>query len=420
MNADTVQAGNPLTLADPSLFACPYAIYERMRAESPVYWDATVGMYVVTGADEVDQVLRNHADYSSVPDPRIMAFYSNAPEVMALYRDEGGWAPMSTLVTTDPPDHRRYRALVEKAVGASNVRRLRESVLTIVNELIDSCIDDGCVDLQAHVAQRLPLFVICDMLGMPRDQAAVLQSMAEATTKLADASMLTPEEVMDGHRTQIRGQKLFHEHIELRQREPREDLLSQLVHARLPTGESLDEREIHSVIQALLVGGNDTTPGAIGNAMLLLARDPALQARLRADPALVPAFSEEALRLESPVAGMFRRTTRELVLAGVTLPANATLALRYAAANRDAAAFERPTEIDLARPRIRNHYAFGGGIHYCVGNILARMELTVAIEQLLLRLDNMALNPLDHEVRYVPKLIVRSLQSLPVSFTRRG
>jgi cytochrome P450 len=420
MNSTPTNTPLPLTLADPALFANPHAIYDRMRAISPVYWDATAGMYVVTAADEVDQVLRNHADFSSVPDSRIMAFYSNAPEVISLYQDAGAWAPMSTLVTTDPPDHRRYRALVEKAVGASNVRRLRESVLVIVNELIGGFIDDGKVDLQAQVAQRLPLFVICDLLGMPREQAGVLQEMAEATTKLADASLLSPQEILDGHRTQIQGQKVFHEQIERRRAEPSDDLLSQLVHARLPTGEALNEREIHSVIQALLVGGNDTTPGAIGNAMLLLANNEPLQARLRAEPALVPAFAEEALRIESPVAGMFRRTTREVVLGGVTLPANATLAIRFAAANRDAALFERPNDIDLDRKRIRNHFAFGGGIHYCVGNILARMEVAVAIEQLLLRMDSIELDPPDHAVRYVPKLIVRSLQALPVSFRRRS
>ncbi len=413
------EARAPATLADPEIYQCPYKVYDRLRAEAPVYLDPVIGLYVVTGAEEMKHILNNHQDYSSVPDTRVMAFYSNAPEILELYEREGGWPPMSTLVTSDPPEHRRYRALVEKAVGAGSVRDLRENVGRIVNEFIDGFVDQGSVDLQSAISLRLPVTVIGDLLGLPRELGGVLQSMAESTTKLADGTRLTPEEILEGHRAQIRGQKVFHEYLERYRKSPADNLLSQLLYARLDTGESLSEREIHSVIQALLVGGNDTTPGAIGNSMLLLARDPALQARLRGDPKLIPAFAEESLRLESPVQGLYRRTLREVVLGGVTIPENATLTIRYAAANRDEKTFERPTELLLDRKGIRNHFAFGGGIHYCVGNILARMELIVTVEALLNRLDEIALDPPDFVVRYVPKLVVRNPEALPVTFKKR-
>ncbi|WP_428313009.1 cytochrome P450 [Hydrocarboniphaga sp.] len=409
----------PLTLADPQVFQCPYPLYERLRAEAPVYLDPVIGLYLVTGAAEMKEVLHNHVDYSSVPDTRIMAFYSNAPEILELYEKHGGWAPMSTLVTSDPPEHRRYRALVEKAVGASNVRQLRESVTKIINELIDDFIDEPKVDLQKMVSLRLPVFVIGDMLGMPRELKDTLQAMPEATTQLADASLLSPQQIVEGHLTLIRGQKVFHEYIERYRAAPENNLLSNLVHARLDTGEFLSEREIHSVIQALLVGGNDTTPGAIGNSMVILARDAALQQKLRANPSLIANFAEESMRLESPVQGLFRRTTRQMVLGGVTIPEGATLAMRYAAANRDEKVFEHPTELDLERKGIRNHFAFGGGIHYCVGNILARMELTVAVEELLRRMDNIVMDPPDFNVTYLPKIVVRNPESIPVTFTKR-
>jgi cytochrome P450 len=410
----------PATLADPDIHQCPYKIYDRLRVEAPVYLDPVIGLYVVTGAAEMKHILNNHQDYSSVPDTRVMAFYSNAPEIMALYEQEGGWAPMSTLVTTDPPEHRRYRALVEKAVGAANVRELRENVTRIMNEFIDDFVALGKVDIQAAISMRLPVTVIGDMLGMPREYGGVLQSMAESTTKLADGTRLTPEEILEGHRAQIRGQKIFHEYLESYRKQPAENLLSHLLYARLDTGESLSEREIHSVIQALLVGGNDTTPGAIGNSILLLARDAALQSKLRAEPKLIAAFCEESMRLESPVQGLYRRTLREVVLSGVTIPENATITIRYAAANRDEKVFERPNELDLERKGIRNHFAFGGGIHYCVGNILARMEMNVAIEELLRRLDNIALDPPEYEVRYVPKLVVRNPEAMPITFKQRA
>jgi cytochrome P450 len=414
------QAREPATLANPDFYQNPYPVYDRLRAEAPVYLDPVIGLYVVTGAEEMKQVLNNHQDFSSVPDTRVMAFYSNAPEILEIYEKEGGWAPMSTLVTSDPPEHKRYRALVEKAVGAASVRNLRDNVSRVVNEFIDEFIDQPKVDIQAAISMRLPVAVIGDLLGMPRHLAGVLQSMAESTTKLADGTRLTQEEIVEGHRTQIRGQKVFHEYLERYRQTPADNLLSHLLYARLDTGESLSEREIHSVVQALLVGGNDTTPGAIGNSLLFLARDATLQAQLRADPKLIPAFVEESMRLESPVQGLYRRTVREVTLGGVTLPENATLTIRYAAANRDEKVFERPTELDLNRKGIRNHFAFGGGIHYCVGNILARMEVTVTVEEILRRLDAIALDPPDFNVQYVPKLVVRNPESLPMTFRRRA
>lgn len=411
---------SPPTLADPAVFASPYATYDRMREQGGVYFDPVLQMYVVVGAAELEEILLNHEDFSSVPDTRVMAFYSNAADILEIYEKEGGYPPMSTLVTTDPPDHRRYRALVEKAVGAANVRQLRAMALKVANELVDTFAARGRADLQEEFAVRMPLHVIGDVLGVPRSIAGVLRSMGEATTKLAEASRLTQDEIHEGHRTQIRGQKVFQQYIDRYRAEPQDNLLSKLVHVRLDNGDSLTERELHSVIQALLVGGNDTTPGGIGNCALMLARDPALQSKLRADPSLVSAFVEEAMRLESPVQGLFRRTVRDVTIGGVKIPADSTVIVRYAAANRDPKAFDRPNELDLHREKIRGHHAFGYGIHYCVGNILARMEVNVATEVLLSRLDDLRLDPPDHVVTYVPKLVVRNPASLPMTFRARA
>lgn len=414
-----MNAPSPPTLADPQVFDSPYPIYDRMREQAGVYLDPVLGLHVVVGAKELEEVLLNHQDYSSVPDTRVMAFYSNASDIMALYEKEGGYAPMSTLVTTDPPDHRRYRALVEKAVSASSVRQLRNTVSGVANELVNAFASKGRVDLQEALAVRLPLFVIADVLGVPREISDTLRAMGEATTKLADATRLTPDEIMEGHMTQIRGQKIFQPYIEKYRAAPAENLLSHLVHVKAESGESLSDRELHSVIQALLVGGNDTTPGGIGNCALMLARDAKLQSQLRADPSLIPNFVEEAMRLESPVQGLFRRSVRDVVLGGVAIPANSTLVVRFAAANRDPKAFPNPNTFDMHREKVRGHHAFGFGIHYCVGNILARMEVNVAMEVLLARVEDIRLDPPDFQVRYVPKIVVRNPESLPVTFRAR-
>jgi cytochrome P450 len=154
----------------------------------------------------------------------------------------------------------------------------------------------------------------------------------------------------------------------------------------------------------------------LGNTLLILMRQPDYQVRLRADPGLVPRFVEESLRLESPVQGLYRRATRDTLLDGVKIPAGSMLNMRYGAANRDEIVYSHATDVDLDRKGIRNHLAFGSGIHYCAGSILARLEVTTAVQRILSRMRNIRLDPPEFEVRYVEKLAVRSPVALPIAF----
>jgi cytochrome P450 len=364
MNDET---NTPLTLKTTAVFECPYPLYDRIRASGPVFYDPELDIFVVARQDVAKEVLADWQLFSNEPDVSVQAIYANDSEVLALYEREGGFAPRLTLPVADPPVHRRHRALLEKALGAANVQRMKAAVAVRIDEIMDAFIARGHADYVKEFSLRLPVSIQADLLGMSHDHLAVMLEMADSTVRLNDGRALSRDEIIECHRVQIRGQKIFQPFIERYRRAPQDNLLSHLVNAVLDNGESLTDAEVHGIIQVLLVGGNDTTVGALSSCMLFLARDPSLQERLRSTPSLIAAFVEEALRLESPVQGLWRRATRDTELHGIPIPAGAMINMRYGAINRDENAYACAAEMNLQRPGIRNHSAFGGGIHYCAG-----------------------------------------------------
>ena len=204
----------------------------------------------------------------------------------------------------------------------------------------------------------------------------------------------------------------------------RDDMISDLVHARIddPENPELSPMELFQCIRGLLVAGNETTTTAIGNGMLTLTRNAGLIEKLLAaegDDRVFSRMTEEILRLESPVQGLPRVTTEDTALGGMTIPKGSLVFLGYASANRDDAKFESADDFSLERKNVGHHLAFGSGIHRCIGAMLARMEIKVSMRQIIRRLDNIKLAVPENELAYAPSMIVRSLVSLPVTFTRR-
>jgi cytochrome P450 len=265
----------------------------------------------------------------------------------------------------------------------------------------------------------LPLYVIADLLGVPREHEVLLHRLADSTTTLGDGLLRTREEIFELHRVQIQGQKVFQKLFEEYRAVPQDNMLSYLIHSKFADGSPLSDHQLHSLMQLFLVGGNDTSPGALGNGMLLLARDQALQARIQAEPGLIGPFVEEALRFESPVSGLYRFVTEEVVLAGVSLPAGAIVSCRLNAANRDPAQFGNPDVLDVERKGARSHLAFGAGIHYCVGVNLGRAEVNIGWQVLLDRLEHIRLQDPGFRPSYQDKLVVRNPISIPIAFNRR-
>lgn len=368
------------SFADPNVQRCPFPHYDRLRDEAPVYLDESTGIYVLTRYDDVVEVLKDHARFSS----QTGLVQTRASEaVQKLYAQEG-WAPVPTLLNNDPPDHRKYRALVDRTFSLARVRALEVYVRENVSNLLDKAIRHGAeIEMIGEFAIRLPLIVISDLAGMPREMNDQMILWADAGVE-STSPVLTPERELELARHTIEFQKYFIKRAaELRER-PDNTIYSAMIHDGVE-GRPASEAELVSMMQILMVAGYETTTSALGSAISRLAVQPELAAELRTRPDQIPAFVEEILRIYSPLQGLFRKTTEDVQMHGVLIPKGSILMPRYGAANRDPEKFVHPEQIDLQRENAKRNVAFGYGVHHCVGNVLARAEIRIAVEEILRR-----------------------------------
>jgi cytochrome P450 len=317
------------------------------------------------------------------------------------------------MISTDPPDHTQLRSLVNKAFTPRMIAGLEPRIRRITDELLDTSLVDGRFDLTGDLAIPLPVTVIAELLGVEPERR-------EDFKRWSDAFIGTGSDSMDREQYQAHNDRAFAEFtayfgqmVERRRRDRRNDLISALVIAQEDRN-ALSTEDILWFCLLLLVAGNETTTNLISNSMLALTERPEHLARLTADPGLIPSMVEEALRYDSPVQGLFRTTTRDVAVAGTTIPADRKVLLLYASANRDGAQFPEPDRFDITRSP-NNHLAFGYGIHFCLGAPLARLEARVAWETLLRRTRNLRADPDRPPVR-VDNIIVRGLESFPMLY----
>ncbi len=313
------------------------------------------------------------------------------------------------MLDLDAPDHTRLRSLVHKAFTPRLVENLAQRVQSLADELIDSALPKGRMDLINDFALPLPATVIAEMLGVPAADQVRFHRWSNAMLA-ANWSIWSRLKVIPSGLAFLRYiQKL----VKHRKREPRDDLVSALVKAE-ELGDHLHEEELVAMIVLLLIAGHETTVNLIGNGMLALFEHPQQLARLRSDPALMDAAIEELLRFYSPVEMATERYAREdLSIEGVRIPKGGVVFAVLASANRDERQFDRPDELDLARSP-NKHLAFGRGIHYCLGAPLARLEGRIAIETLLRRAPETRLDIEVEKLRWKKGLILRGLREMPV------
>jgi cytochrome P450 len=398
---------------DPSVLSNPFEFDSALRREAPVHRDATTGLFLVSTYDLVVEVLKDYETYSN---KFIMAMGGGAaaadPEMAEIMKT--GYPPVDTMLTADPPEHRRFRGLVNKAFTPRRVRAIADRIESISAELIDGFATRGRVELKAEFAGPLPLTVIADQLGVPREDMDRFRRWSDGFVAQL-GGMADRETVLASQRLILEFQHYFAERLEEIKRDPGENILSDLVRARIEGERPLDTPESLSILQQLLVAGNETTANSITEGMLLLVQNPDQLAAVRAEPELIPNLVEEVLRLSSPTQNMWRVVTRDTELGGVTLPKGSMAMLRFGSANRDATRFPDPERFDVRRENAAEHVAFGHGIHFCIGAILARKEMEVAFRQLLERLEDLRLAP-SAEIHYEPNMLLRGLGSLELEF----
>jgi cytochrome P450 len=319
------------------------------------------------------------------------------------------------MLQSDPPDHTRLRGLVVQAFTARRVEDMRPRIQEIVNRTLDAVIDRGHMDLIEDFAFRLPVIIICDMLGVPEDHRAVFYKNSRDGGRLLDPVPLTPEEIKRGNAGNLMAQMYFQQLFELRRRNPGDDLITQLVQAE-EDGHKLSNEELTANIILLFGAGHETTVNLIGNGLLALHRNPDQLALLKANPQLITNAIEEFLRYDSSVQMTGRVTLEEIDdLGGKRIPKGETVLCLLGSANRDPAVYpDQPDRLDITRPSVKP-LSFGGGIHFCLGAQLARIEAEIAIGTLLRRLPDLRIDDVENP-EWRPTFVLRGLKRLPASW----
>jgi cytochrome P450 len=403
-------APSPASLLDATVIDDPYDFYGQLRTTAPVWEIAGADVFTVSSFELVAEATGRIEDFSS-------------NLTCLLYRDEDGLPcrlPFGdgggqALATADPPVHGLHRGAVFPELVARRMAELEPDVVELAEACVSRVLGDETVEFMSAIGNVVPITIISRLIGFHDSDPNQLLQAAFDTTAMLGAT-LTFDELME--LIERTGEVLtwIDEQMSAALSEPGNDLLGAV--ARAVNAGVLDRSEANGILITLLSAGGESTTGLIGNAVRILAEQPELQQQLREHPARIPVFLEEVLRLESPFRFHMRSVPRATALGGVPIPAGATVLLLWGAANRDAAEFERPDEIDLGRTMPRHHVTFGRGIHHCVGAPLARVEARNVLTVLLERTAGFSLEE-TQPPRWVNSLMVRRHESLPLRLIAR-
>ena len=392
-------------IATPEGRADPYPRYAALRERAPVHRSA-FGIWTLTDYEDCQLLLRHPGvgkDFSSAMNS--LGLSDADREAQDRFRND-----RSNMLVTDPPDHTRLRGLVTRAFTPRTVEKLRPRIVTLVDELLDT-FDPGEVEVMDALAFPLPVTVIGDMLGVPVEDRPLLRPLVRSVTAILELAV-SPEALAEAADADAKLGAYFADLVADRRAHPRDDLLTKLIEAE-DKGDQLTEHELISTVILLFAAGFETTTHLIGNGLLALLRNPGELARLRADRSLVRSGVEELLRYDSPVQIAARTTYEELSVGGQTIPSGNLVLAMLGAANRDPARFRDPERLDVGRDE-GAPMSFGGGIHFCLGAALARLEGQIVLDRLLDRFETMELVGGPPTVR--DSLTLRGLTDLRVHF----
>jgi cytochrome P450 len=396
---------NPL---DPEFIRNPYPHYERMRTTDPVHL-SPLGMYVASRHAEVSLVIRDKRFGKDYVERTVRRY---GPKIMdePVFRSMSHW-----MLQQDPPDHTRLRGLVVKAFTARRVEDMRPRIQQVVDETLDRIIPQGKMDLIEDFAFRLPVTIICDMLGIPEDHREAFYTGSRDGGRLLDPVPLSPEEIKQGNASNALAAMYFQQLFDLRRKSPGDDLITQLVQAE-EDGSKLTNEELTANIILLFGAGHETTVNLIGNGLLALHRNPDQLALLKARPELITNAIEEFLRYDSSVQLTGRVALEDIDdLGGKRIPRGESVLCLLGSANHDPAIYpDNPERLDITRPNVKP-LSFGGGIHFCLGAQLARIEAEIAISTLLRRIPDLRLDDAAN-AEWRPTFVLRGLKRLPANW----
>ena len=410
------------TMADLSVRPDPWSFYAAVRRDDPIHYDPELDMYLVTRFEDLQVVLADPLTFSvkhGYAEQIAKGFQEEWKEI--INREGGGF--FQDAIMNDPPYHTRIRRLLEGAFTAHRVKQLEPEIRAIMADIIEKHADRGHADGVTDIARPFTIRVICKQLGFEHINPEKVTEWSNAA--VAQIGRMQDREQMLVHaRNYCEMQNFVIQLINERRENRTEDMISDLVHARIDDDENptLDMGELVSLTRTLMVGGNDTTGTAVSNLIFALATRPDIRKALVDsvdDDRALNRFVEEFLRLEPPVQALSRMTTREVDVNGIKLPRGAHLLNIYPSGNMDEAVFPNPRSFDHTRNNLARHLTFGAGTHRCAGLALARMEVKVAAAELIRRLDNFKLEAPVESLQFMSGVSLRAYLNVPISFTRR-
>jgi len=390
---------------DPGMRADPYPYYHRLRATDPVH-RSPFGYWVLSRHQDVDVLLRDPRACSDFPHDQTWARHRGGPD-SPIVRSTMLW-----MMMLDGDAHRRLRTFTGQIFTARSVQRLRPRIAAVIDGLIDQ-IGEGRIDLVQDLALPLPIMVIGELLGIPREDRAQCRTWTDHIGRVVDP-VVTPDMRTAMNQALTEFSAYLDEQIRARRANPGQDLLSSLVTID-DHGNRLTDDEIVANVLLLFNAGHETTVNLIGNGMLALLQHRDQMSLLRQTPGLLSQAVEEMSRYDSPVQIAARIMTGDMPLGDITIPAGAKVMMIYGAANRDPARYADPDRLDITRTGVKS-LAFGGGPHFCIGAPLARLEVAMVFAALLERYRSIELAT--DELSWRANFNLRGLSELPLTMLR--
>jgi cytochrome P450 len=384
---------DPVALFTPEFREDPYPTYRILREHHPVYRDPQTGVWLLSRYDDVYGALADHETFSSEntrgADTRL-----------------GPRRSAKVLVGQDQPRHTRFRRLVNKPLARKEIKKLVPAIEELVNDLLDKATDQP-IELVSALAVPLPVMIIARVLGVPPEDYQRFKAWSDAVVATDAPGPTTSAAVREMY-------AYFREVFASRRARPLDDLISVLIHTD-EGDEPFDEEELLDICHVVLVAGNQTTLSLIGNLMNVLVDHPDVWTRLREDRSLVDLAIEEGLRFDSPLQLLWRRSVRDVMVRGVTIPEGSTVGVMYGSANRDDDEFLDADSFLLSR-ELGKHLAFGHGIHYCMGAPLAQTEIRAVLNGLLDRYASLERAEEPTKRLPTPGFTLRGFERLPIHF----
>ncbi len=403
----------------------PYAYFEAIRAKGPIHQIPSSGLVVVTGFDEIIDVLNNTQDFSSVIAPMGPAaplpFTPQGSDITAqIEAHRGDFIGGDLLVAYDDTQHKFSRSLLPRLFTPSRLRANEQFMAEYSDQLVKAAVGNGGCELIKQIATPFVTLVIADLLGVPMEDRQIFMDAIEAGPP---PGSLNSDDLVSQNQPLVVMGMYFAGYVQDRRQDPRADILSELANATYPDGSTPDAMEIVRIATFLFGAGQDTSAKLLGNTMKFIVDQPGLQDQLRKDPSLIPALLEEVLRLEGSAKMTARLARKDTHVGPLRVPAGTKVMLALSAGNRDPRRFQDPAALLLNRPKNKEHLAFGRGAHVCAGAPLARAEVRVILEKFLAHTAHIELMEDKHGPRsnrhfdYEASFIIRGLSELHIRLT---